>query len=176
VTAAPESPGARSRPHDRLLANIDGGARGNPGPAGFGARLVHAADGEEVAALYGFLGHTTNNVAEYAALLALLEHALPLQPQQLEIRSDSQLLVRQMRGEYKVKDANLKVLHAEARALASRLGRVAYVHVPREENREADALANQAMDEQASNTPLPRALSRLVKTVAQLPLRNSTSK
>jgi ribonuclease HI len=171
VTTAPEFPGADPRPADRLIANIDGGARGNPGPAGFGAHLVRAADGSEVAALYGFLGHTTNNVAEYAALLALLEHALPLEPEHLEIRSDSQLLVRQMRGEYKVKDANLKVLHAEARALASRLGRVTYVHVPREENREADALANQAMDEQASNTPLPRALSRLTSRASQLRLQ-----
>jgi ribonuclease HI len=153
---------------DRLLAHIDGGARGNPGPAGFGAHIVRASDGVEVAALYGFLGHTTNNVAEYAALLALLEHALPLGPKGLEIRSDSQLLVRQMRGEYKVKDANLKILHTEARALALRLGGVTFVHVPREENRDADALANQAMDEQASNTPLPRALSRLALRASPL--------
>jgi ribonuclease HI len=161
VTGAPES-GA-------LLAHIDGGARGNPGPAGFGVHIARQG-GEEVAGLYGFLGRTTNNVAEYAALLALLEHALPLRPERLEIRSDSQLLVRQMRGEYKVKDANLRILHAEARALASRLGGVTYVHVPREENRDADALANRAMDEEAGNTPLPRALSRLVNRTAQPPL------
>ena len=173
MTAAPES-GAAPRPMDRLLANIDGGARGNPGPAGFGARLVRASDGGEVAALYGFLGNTTNNVAEYAALLALLEHALPLAPKRLEIRSDSQLLVRQMRGEYKVKDANLKILHAEARALAARLGGVTYVHVPREDNSHADALANQAMDEEASNTPLPRALARLTTRIVQLSLQEET--
>ena len=140
------------------MAHIDGGARGNPGPAGFGVHLADDA-GAEVAALYGYLGATTNNVAEYAALLALLEHAGPLAPGRLIVRSDSQLLIRQMNGEYKVKDARLKVLQAAAARLAAALGAVAYQHVPREENRDADALANRAMDERAGNVPVPRAVA-----------------
>ena len=144
-----------------LRAHIDGGARGNPGPAGFGVHIVSAEDGSQVAALYGFLGVATNNIAEYAALVALLEHTAPLAPALLEVRSDSLLLVRQMRGEFKVRDAKLQVLHAAARRLALRLPRVTYTHVPREENKDADALANQAMDEQASNTPIPAVLASL---------------
>ena len=150
-----------------LRAHIDGGARGNPGPAGFGVHIVSAGDGSEVAALYGFLGVATNNIAEYAALLALLEHAGPLAPALLEVRSDSLLLVRQMRGEFKVRDPKLQVLHAAARRLAARLARVTYTHVPREENKEADALANQAMDEQSSNTPVPAVLKTLPPVLVQ---------
>jgi ribonuclease HI len=145
----------------RLLAHIDGGARGNPGPAGFGVHVVVADTGAPVAGLYGFLGVATNNIAEYAALLALLEHALALAPPVLEVRSDSLLLVRQMIGAFKVKDPKLQVLHAAARRLAGQLPRVTYVHVPREMNKEADALANQAMDEQGGNTPVPAAIAHL---------------
>jgi len=148
-----------SRAH--LRANIDGGARGNPGPAGFGVHVVSAGDGALVAGLYGYLGVATNNIAEYAALLALLEHAGAATPALLEVRSDSLLLVRQMRGEFKVKDPKLQVLHAAARRLAARLPKVTYAHVPREENRDADALANRAMDERSSNTPIPAVLSSL---------------
>ncbi len=119
------------------------------------------AGGSEVAGLYGFLGATTNNVAEYAALLALLEHAAALRPERLTVRSDSQLLIRQMRGEYKVKDARLKLLHAAAKRLATRFRAIAYEHVPREENRDADALANRAMDERAGNAPIPEAVAAL---------------
>lgn len=150
-----------------LRAHIDGGARGNPGPAGFGVHIVSAEDGAPVAGLYGFLGVATNNIAEYAALLALLEHAQPLAPALLEVRSDSLLLVRQMRGEFKVRDAKLQILHAAARRLAARLPRVTYAHVPREENTDADALANQAMDEQASNTPVPAVIATLPPHVSQ---------
>jgi ribonuclease HI len=124
---------------------------------------VHVVDdgGAPVAALYGYLGETTNNVAEYAALLALLEHAATLRPARLVVRSDSQLLIRQMRGEYKVKDARLKLLHAAAGRLASRVASIAWEHVPREQNRDADALANQAMDERAGNVPVPAAVAGL---------------
>jgi probable phosphoglycerate mutase len=145
----------------RFLAHIDGGARGNPGPAGFGVHIVPAGDESNATGLYGFLGVATNNIAEYAALLALLEHATPLAPERLEVRSDSLLLVRQMIGAFKVKDPKLQVLHAAARRLAAGLPRVTYVHVPREMNKDADALANRAMDEEASNTPLPAALKDL---------------
>ena len=117
------------------------------------------AGGDELAGLYGFLGATTNNVAEYAALLALLEHAASLKPARLTVRSDSQLLIRQMRGEYKVKDARLKLLHAAAHRLAARFPAIVYEHVPREENRDADALANRAMDERAGNAPVPQAVA-----------------
>jgi probable phosphoglycerate mutase len=151
----------------RLLAHIDGGARGNPGPAGFGVHVAPAEPGAPATGLYGFLGVATNNVAEYAALLALLEHAVPLAPDQLEVRSDSLLLVRQMIGAYKVRDARLQVLHAAARRLAARLPRVTYVHVPREMNRDADALANRAMDEQASNVPVPAVIASLPPVVVQ---------
>lgn len=153
-----------------LLAHIDGGARGNPGPAGFGVHIVPGGKESEATGLYGFLGVATNNIAEYAALLALLEHAAPLRPERLEVRSDSLLLVRQMIGAFKVKDPKLQVLHAAARRLAAGLPRVNYVHVPREMNKDADALANRAMDEQASNTPLPAALKDLPRGMSQASL------
>jgi ribonuclease HI len=102
-----------------LVGHIDGGARGNPGPAGYGVHLEEQIEGEQgrrlEAELFGYLGTTTNNIAEYAALLALLEYAVPLQPAAVEIFSDSELLVRQMEGRYRVKDTKLKVLHAAAR-------------------------------------------------------------
>ena len=125
---------------------IDGGSRGNPGPAGFGVRIVDVA-GHLVDELYESIGVATNNVAEYNGLLAALRYAIDHDCQDVTIRSDSLLLVCQMKGEYRVKNAGLKALHAEAGQLASRLGRVRFVHVRREENAEADALANKAMDE-----------------------------
>jgi probable phosphoglycerate mutase len=153
-----------------VVAYIDGGARGNPGPAGFGVHVVPDGEGTPATGLYGFLGVATNNVAEYAALLALLEHAVEQAPDQLEVRSDSLLLVRQMIGAYKVRDARLQVLHAAARRLAARLPRVIYAHVPRELNREADALANRAMDEQGSNVPIPSAVASIPPVVVQTKL------
>jgi ribonuclease HI len=144
-----------------LVAYIDGGARGNPGPAGYGVWIgrAGAAPGDPpVAALYGFLGVATNNTAEYAALLALLEHAGSLRPESLLIRSDSELLIRQMKGEYRVKDPKLRILHAEARRLLTAFASVALEHVPRERNKDADALANKAMDLADSTGPLPAAL------------------
>lgn len=125
---------------------IDGGSRGNPGSAGYGVRIVDGA-GQLVDELYESIGVATNNVAEYSGLLAALRYAVDHAYDTITIKSDSLLLVCQMKGEYKVKNAGLKVLHAEARQLASRLGRVRFVHVRREENAEADGLANRAMDE-----------------------------
>jgi len=144
-----------------FLAHIDGGARGNPGPAGYGAHVVTDPGGEMVAELYGYLGTTTNNIAEYAALLALLEYAREAGAGSLRVRSDSELLVRQINGQYRVKDARLKILHAEAKRLMSALPRVAIEHVRREQNREADALANRAMDSRQSSGALPAALRDL---------------
>lgn len=148
-----------------LVGHIDGGARGNPGPAGYGVHLEERIEGDEErrleAELFGYLGTTTNNIAEYAALLALLEYAVPLQPAALEIFSDSELLVRQMEGRYRVKDARLKVLHAEARRLVAALQKVSIRHVRREQNRDADALANRAMDSRECSGPVPAAVRGL---------------
>jgi ribonuclease HI len=148
-----------------LVGHIDGGARGNPGPAGYGVHLEERVEGEDAvrqtAELFGYLGTTTNNIAEYAALLALLEYAVPLKPAALEIFSDSELLVRQMEGRYRVKDARLRVLHAAARRLAGTIENITLRHVRREENRAADALANHAMDSRESSGPLPAALRAL---------------
>jgi ribonuclease HI len=146
-----------------LVAHIDGGARGNPGPAGYGVD-VRDGRGALVAEIYGYLGVATNNTAEYAALLALLEYAREAGASSLAVRSDSELLVRQVRGEYRVKDAKLRVLHAAARRLIASLPRFGIEHVPREQNREADALANRAMDLRESSGPLPAGLRDLPPT------------
>jgi ribonuclease HI len=132
-----------------LRIHIDGASRGNPGEAGFG---VHVAgpDGEEVAGLYGYLGEATNNVAEYQALLHALRWALDQKATRIVIYSDSELVVRQIEGRYKVKHPDLRPLHDEARRLLARFAYVRIEHVPRERNREADRLANQALDERAS--------------------------
>lgn len=126
---------------------IDGGSRGNPGPAGYGVRVEHE-DGS-IEELHASIGTATNNVAEYHGLLAALQYALARGHRAIRIRSDSELLVRQMRGEYKVRNPGLQPLHAEARSLMSQLDRVEVEHVRRELNAHADRLANQAMDEAA---------------------------
>ncbi len=126
-------------------ANVDGGSRGNPGPAAYGVR-IERDDGTAVE-LKASLGVATNNVAEYRGLLAALRWALEHGVTRLHVRSDSQLLVKQMTGEYRVKNAGLQPLYEEARSLVRRLGRVRFEHVRRELNSEADRLANEAMDE-----------------------------
>lgn len=128
-----------------VTAYTDGGARGNPGPAGYGVQIVDDA-GAVVAELYEPLGHTTNNVAEYRGLLAALAWALANGVALLRVRMDSELIVKQMLGVYKVKHPGLQPLHAEARDLVRQLGRVVFEHVRREQNREADRLSNIAMD------------------------------
>ena len=133
-----------------ITAYIDGGARGNPGPAGWGA-LIQDASGETVVELHGSLPHATNNVAEYRGLLAALEWARAHGARAVHVRYDSLLLVQQMLGNYKVKHAGLLPLYARARLLAHDLGRVRYEHVRREANRHADRLANAAMDGAAEN-------------------------
>lgn len=128
------------------LAHIDGGARGNPGPAGWGA-LIQTEDGTVEAELSGFIGNATNNVAEYSGLIEALKWCLAEGATKVHVRSDSLLLVQQMLGRYKVKSPGLQPLHGEARLLAEKIGRVSYEHVRRELNQEADRLANQAMDQ-----------------------------
>jgi probable phosphoglycerate mutase len=132
-------------PHPaELEAWVDGGARGNPGPAGWGAYIRGPGGTVE---LKGFLGIATNNVAEYSGLLAALRHALAVGAASLRVFADSELIVRQMKGQYKVRAPGLKPLFEEARRMAKTLQRFDIVHVPREQNRDADRLANLAMDE-----------------------------
>jgi ribonuclease HI len=137
-----------------IIASIDGGARGNPGPAGYGVR-IEDEDGRLLAELRGALGLTTNNVAEYEALIAALTYALEHQHPALHVRSDSELLVRQMRGDYRVRHPRLQPLHAKARLLAAGLASVTFEHVPRRLNAEADRLANLAMDEAQAASAAP---------------------
>jgi probable phosphoglycerate mutase len=127
------------------IVHVDGGARGNPGPAGWGV-VVRDAHDEPVTEFSGAIPHATNNVAEYSGLLAALEWCVDRGATSVHVRSDSLLLVQQMRGVYKVKNEGLKPLHGRARLLAHRIGRVTFEHVPRERNRDADRLANRAMD------------------------------
>ena len=132
---------------DSIVAYIDGGARGNPGPAGYGVR-IEQADGAVVDEFGGAIGVATNNVAEYRGLLAALEWARDHDRHVLHVRSDSLLLVQQMLGRFKVKHPGLQPLHARARLLAHEVGRVTFEHVRREQNAHADRLANDAMDGQ----------------------------
>jgi ribonuclease HI len=134
------------------VAHIDGGSRGNPGPAGYGVRIEH--DAGNVEEIKESLGITTNNVAEYRGLLAALMWAVKTGIGRLHIRSDSELLVKQMRGEYRVKSPGLQPLWEEARRLAGQIGDVRFEHVRRELNKEADRLANEAMDEAARSADL----------------------
>ena len=131
-----------------VVAYIDGGARGNPGPAGFGVR-IERPDGTLVEEFSESIGVATNNVAEYRGLLAALEWAKTRGHRAVHVRSDSLLLVQQMLGNYKVKNAGLQPLHGKARLLAHAIGAVSFEHVRRESNRHADRLANAAMDDAA---------------------------
>lgn len=141
---------------EQLLVWVDGGSRGNPGEAGCGIVMVWPDGQRERHALY--LGRATNNVAEYAALLAALERAVALGRLPVEVRSDSELLVRQMTGSYRVRARHLLPLWQRARELASALPGFSIRHVPREENGEADALANEAIDTRRSSLPRPAPL------------------
>ena len=126
--------------------HIDGAARGNPGPAGAGV-LILGPDGEVVERVHRWLGEATNNVAEYRALLLGLERAQALGFTDLEVCSDSELLVRQLNGQYKVKHPTLRELYAQAVERIGEFQRVHIRHVPRELNADADALANRGIDE-----------------------------
>ena len=127
-----------------VVAFADGGSRGNPGPAAFGALLEQ--DGAEIATLKDYLGVTTNNVAEYTGLVKVLEKATELEIANLEVRMDSELVVKQMLGQYKVKNSGLIPLYEKAKMLSSRFPNFRIIHVRREYNKRADQLANQAMD------------------------------
>jgi ribonuclease HI len=134
---------------DGLRIHIDGASRGNPGDAGFGV-FVTDSEGHPVAELYGYLGRATNNVAEYQALLHALRYALNQGARTVRVFSDSELVVKQIDGRYRVKHPDMQPLHREASSLLRRFERASVSHVRREQNKDADRLANRALDEKAS--------------------------
>lgn len=129
----------------KLIVNVDGGARGNPGPAAVGV-VVRDESGEILSTVSATIGEATNNVAEYRALLAGIEQATQLGADRIELRGDSELVVRQVKGEYKVKNAGIKPLHAEVLGSLEAFDEWAIEHVRREDNSEADTLVNDALD------------------------------
>ena len=133
------------KPTDVFTAEVDGASRGNPGPASY-AVIIHRPDGSVVYQLGKYLGRATNNVAEYFALITALDYCATSNISRLRVRSDSELLVRQMQGRYKVKSESLKPLHERAIRQSKGLAYFAIEHIPRELNSEADALANIALD------------------------------
>ena len=133
-------------------ANVDGGSRGNPGPASYGV-VIRDPRGGIVARLKKYIGRTTNNVAEYYGLIAALDFAQSNNIHALRVESDSELLVKQMRGQYKVKSADLKPLYERAKKMSQAIPVFRIDHVYREHNREADLLANEAMDEVSGKPP-----------------------
>jgi ribonuclease HI len=132
-------------PERHIIAHIDGGARGNPGPAGYGVAVTDSS-GKRVAELSEYIGHKSNNVAEYCGLLGALKYSLKHGEHALKIISDSELMVRQLNGVYKVKSPDLKALYDEAQTMIRRLDWFRAEHVLRAKNKDADRLANEAMD------------------------------
>ncbi len=159
-------------PGHYLIAHSDGGARGNPGPAGYGV-VIHDEAGRKVAQLSQYLGHQTNNFAEYQGLIAALEYALQHGPRALKLISDSELLVRQIKGIYKVKNPTLRDLHGRARELIAQLEWFSIGHALREQNQEADRLANAAMDKGTGKGMRRGVAARIAATVP--PPQSSTS-
>ena len=147
-------PAPKSVPRHHLVAHIDGGARGNPGPAGYGV-VLEDEGGNKLAALSEYLGHQTNNFAEYQGLIAALEFAVHHGHKALKVISDSELMVRQIKGIYKVKNPTLQDLHARAKHLIAKLEWFSIGHVLRGHNQEADRLANAAMDKGSGRTRAP---------------------
>src|SRR5580700_1169486 len=156
---------ARENPPEHyLVAFIDGGARGNPGPAGYGV-VIQDESGKKVAALSEYLGHQTNNFAEYQGLIAALEYAVANDHKALKVISDSELLVRQIKGIYKVNNLVLRDLHGRAKELIAQLDWFSIGHVLRGHNEEADSLANAAMDKgmgRVARAPSPASVAKAV--------------
>jgi broad specificity phosphatase PhoE/ribonuclease HI len=146
-----------------VVVEADGGSRGNPGPAGYGAVVIEAATGQVLLERYASLGITTNNVAEYTGLIAGLRAALELNATQVDVRMDSKLVVEQMSGRWQIKNPGLRPLAAEAATLVTRFAAVTFEWIPRERNKAADALANRAMDE-AAGKPVRDVLTHEVIT------------
>jgi len=160
--AAPETnaPTAGTAAH---RANIDGGSRGNPGPASYGV-VIRDPRGQVVAKLKKYIGRSTNNVAEYYGLIAALDYAQQHGIRALRVESDSELMVRQMRGQYKVKSPELRPLFERARKMAQTFDTFKIEHVYREQNAEADTLANEALDETSGRSAAaPRLDANSVK-------------
>jgi len=143
-------------------ANIDGAARGNPGPASYGV-IIRDGGGELVAKLKKYIGRMTNNVAEYYGLIAALDYAESHGIRSLRVESDSELMVKQMQGQYKVKSEDLRPLFERAKKMSMGFQSFRIDHIYREQNREADALANEALDETSG---VPGAAGAPAKTVA----------
>jgi probable phosphoglycerate mutase len=146
------------KPTDVFTAEVDGASRGNPGPASY-AVIIHRPDGSVVYQLGKYLGRATNNVAEYFALITALDYCATSNISRLRVRSDSELLVRQMQSRYKVKSESLKPLHERAIRQSKGLAYFAIEHIPRELNSEADALANVALDRTGEVSSSARAIS-----------------
>ena len=132
-------------PERYIIAHIDGGARGNPGPAGYGVAVADSS-GKRVAELSEYIGHRSNNVAEYSGLLGALQYCLKHEERSLKVISDSELMVKQLNGEYKVKSPDLRTLYDQAQTMIRRLDWFRAEHVLRAKNEDADRLANEAMD------------------------------
>jgi ribonuclease HI len=151
--------------NDWISAHCDGGARGNPGPAGYGA-LIQDANGMVIAELSEFLGIRTNNYAEYSGLLGCLQFALDNDHPRLRVVSDSELMVKQIQGKYQVKSPDLKPLYEEAKRRIAKLEKFEISHALRHKNKDADRLANEAMDRgtkrpHAPGTPAPASLKAI---------------
>src|SRR6202166_2948456 len=153
------------KPRPAFQANIDGGSRGNPGPASYGV-VIRDERGEIVAKLKKYIGRMTNNVAEYYGLIAALDYAQSNGVRALRIESDSELLVRQMRGHYKVKSLDLRPLFERAKKMSQTFESFRIDHVYREQNTEADALANEALDE-TSGQPKPSVATQTTKSAGR---------
>ena len=167
---APSEPKPAAAAH---RANIDGGSRGNPGPASYGV-IVRDGRGEVVAKLKKYIGRMTNNVAEYYGLIAALDYAESHSVRAIRIESDSELLVKQMRGQYKVKSEDLRPLFERALKMSKAFESFRIEHVYREQNREADALANEALDEVESKTPGAPAAKKAEVAGSKKPEASST--
>jgi probable phosphoglycerate mutase len=152
-----------------FTAHCDGGSRGNPGPSGYGA-IVEDAQGHTVARLGEFLGIQTNNYAEYSGLIAVLNWAIENRVSHMRVVSDSELMVKQMKGQYSVKSPVLLPLYQQARALSRKLDGFEMRHTLRGGNKEADRLANEAMDKGMGRTPASQSAEALARRVSDAPL------
>jgi len=159
-----------SAPEGWFTAHCDGGSRGNPGPSGYGA-IIEDPQGRVVASLSEFLGIQTNNYAEYSGLVAVLNWANGNGAKHLRVVSDSELMVKQMKGQYKVASPVLRPLYEQARRLAARLEKFEMRHTLRGGNQEADRLANEAMDKGMGRTPERQSAEALTRRVSDAPLK-----
>jgi ribonuclease HI len=163
---APDSPATEGW----FTAHCDGGSRGNPGPSGYGA-VVEDPQGRVAARLSRFLGIQTNNYAEYSGLIAVLEWAIGNSAKRVRVVSDSELMVKQMKGQYKVASPVLRPLYEQARRLAGRLDKFEMRHTLRGGNKEADQLANEAMDKGMGRNPERQSTEALARRVSDAPLK-----